>query len=107
MSPRSVAGYSLGSLFAQCAGQLVAEAAVLLGELPDAGVRGFESPQQGGVGGPLACWNWGRGRSAVCCPQALDFGPQVRLAVEPGPRDARLLGDGIEGDRLSGRVEGA
>jgi hypothetical protein len=49
-------------LFAEGAGELFAKLLVLLREAPDAGVGSFESPQQGSIGGALAC---GDGRCGV------------------------------------------
>jgi len=92
-------------LLAQSTGKLAAEAPVLLGELPDAGVRGFEPPQEGSAGGALASRNRGRGRAAVCRSQALDFSSQVRLGIQPGPGDARSLRDGLERDWLARHVK--
>ena len=41
------------------------------------------------------------------CPQSLDLRSQVRLGIEPGSGDASTFRDGLEGDRLTRRVEGA
>ena len=41
------------------------------------------------------------------CQQSLDLRSQVRLGIEPGSGDASTFRDGLEGDRLTRRVEGA
>jgi hypothetical protein len=70
-------------LLAESAGELVAQLAVLVGELSAARVGCFEAPQQRRIGGSLP----GRHGFARCplggCPESLDFGSQVRLGVEP------------------------
>ena len=72
------------SLFAEGSGELVAQSAVLIGELPVACVGCFETPQQRCIGGALP-----DGHGCVRCPpgarsESFDLGPQVGLGVEPG-----------------------
>jgi hypothetical protein len=94
-------------LLTEGSGEVLAELFVLLGELPDAVIGGFEPAQQGRLGGALARRNWGYGCAGAGCPQLLDLGAYVGLGVEPRPGNARLLGNGLERDRLTGSVQGA
>ena len=63
-----------GSLLTEGSGEVLAELFVLLGELPDAVIGGFEPAQQGRLGGALARRNLGCGCSGACCPQLFDLG---------------------------------
>jgi hypothetical protein len=68
--------------------------------------RRFEPAQQGCLGGSLSLGGqWCRGRRLSARSQGLDLGSNVLLRVEPGPGDAGLGGDGLEGDRFAGLVE--
>lgn len=83
-----------GALFTECAGELVTELLVLLDEAPDAGVGGFETPQQGSAGGALTCKNRRSGVAALSRPPG-------RAGVASG-RDG-VVGQGVD-DRLDGRL---
>jgi hypothetical protein len=92
---------SAGSLIAECQGELMAQALVLLGKLPVALVGDLQSLSQRVVGGPLPTGDGRtvRGVGRLLSAERLDLASQVRLRIEPGPGDFRAAGDGLKGDR--------
>jgi hypothetical protein len=72
----------LGPAVAEGVGELPSQPLVLAGEFPVPRQNCFQPGSQGGIRSALAGWH-GRGGLGGGVPEALDFGADVGLGVEP------------------------